>query len=242
MIKQKVICLTLSILLLGLLTCNPLVVHATGPSNPVIGVYGINYYTAGNNLAWSIKSVDDLYSRVISNAPGWHGAWDLHDWDVYPGQFHIGTESRHVNNVDLGYFSGHGQTDHFCASPQQYNYAWAYLCRWGGSAKWIGLDACLCGYDNSFVQSMSGLHELCTFCTNSYDKNPTMGGQWANYMTAGWSIQDSWIYSNWAIEEPGTGVKIFYAQGDGNDYLWNVGSVGPDPTSSTPIYSYTSYK
>lgn len=185
---------------------------------------------------------------------GDNAAWEEDFKKIWVG----GTDYIWIDNVNFGYFSGHGDPDSFAFGT---HYDDPYLtgrteAYWGDQyLNWIVIDACevLKYYGNGryvwdrwIYPVMYGLHSIMGFDSVSRDVRDR-GSYFARYMNGYWGtnqITYAWHYATWATEygEPATynmmvGTSVNWPPETWDDHLPGYGWYSSDPIN----YNYGWY-
>lgn len=220
------------------------------------------YPGAGNDLSECDDDVEDL----ADDLDGWdtwlHG--DYNSWEEHFKRSDLGgTNSTHVDDADLAYFSGHGATDvdtdgatrrtlRFGDSANDDNdlTPGEAVGAWGnGDMEWMCFAACKTMEEvddrDAWFGTMAGLHLILGFQTNMRDVD--FGDDFGDYLVddgvfdSAERIKTSWFDAAEATHGDGYTAFIIGENSDvGRDYLHGQGSVRPDPAHNN-AYHWWSY-
>lgn len=218
-----------------------------------MGLIGIEwvqeYHGRWDKLANSQQDAEGFYNTLLKATKkfsrGNDDAQDKHFEQKNAGAPPGGTDTTHVEKVDMVYFAGHGTglgfqfgvlEDDAVAKPAEI--------RWGdGRLKWVVISACDVLLDTSASHAIdrwgpafTGLRYILGFATLISDE-PYRGQIFAQYVNAGSKIRDAWIkacqdteqsFAVWAyIRADGNGVTT-----DQDTWIGDANaSTKPNPTS-----------
>jgi uncharacterized protein DUF6345 len=214
-----------------------------------IGIEWVLDYHGSGNLSNTRAQAEGLYntlSGVRSFNFGNDLAWDQDFEEQGVGSPVTGDDAVWVDNVDIAFFSGHGNSSgvSFGRKDRDDGAAKNTDVRWGNKRlKWIALDACEVlqwpGVFDRWRNAFRGLHYMLGFHTLSSDESKR-GRYFAENLNKGWSVRNAWIracqdtegsHREWAyLRADGAGTDTF------NDHWIGKGFVSPDPSNPTSLF------
>lgn len=215
-----------------------------------VGIEWVKDYHGSGNLSNTQAQAEGFYNE-IANPPasairkfnyGNDMAWDrdFQDNDVDPN----GTDHIFVDNVDIAFFSGHGNQNGpvFGRKDRDDGQARPDEIIWGNKdLEWIAFDACLLLANSPAGAAVArwrrvfhGLHYILGFETTCSDER-NRGKRFAYWLNRRYSIRDAWIKA--CQETEGSGTRGAYIRADEtgigtntfNDHYLGCGFVSADP-------------
>ena len=227
----------------------------------------------GEFNVWEWQCVKDSYNGFTSVFNGqsipiafrWTGmnAWERDFRESSSPQ--NGNDSNYIDNVDLGWYTGHGSPGSFTfdnATKDDGNIV-PNDARWGNrDLEWLQLESCnVLQFDSGgtpiwdrWAKTFDGLHLLNGFQTTAACVNVGGGtaGRFSRYLFPSFAgivpalrVRQAWAQMAVELEPSGRQYVTMGAAGPGwitnyNDYFWGEGSVGPDiPKSQIIGYWWT---
>jgi len=198
------------------------------------GAWEVGAEAAGGSLsAYACSEATYLTNRLTSR--GWvsrflwcgNNAWEQEFKRSAAG----GTESTHLDIVDLMFYVGHGSPSSFTfdssvddhnLTPSDCNYSWG-----DGDNEWVGLTSCQVLADSNRSQwaaCMKGTHQILGFITNASARTgtATQGYNWAYYITNNWTVTGAWFKACDISQPAGRKVRVLAEESNCyNDKPWS---------------------
>ena len=213
-----------------------------------VGVEWVNQY---HGYAPTLSACDDdavgFYSTMKSK--GWTGVYNYGDDNAWETDFKSsakgGNDASWSDNVDLVYFSGHGNSGGFYVGSTHGDHKIAWQnCEWGDKdLDWIAISSCqvlnIASHPwTTWGWTFKGLHTMLGMDTSEYD-TPSLGKYFAQYMTQTspkMTIVQAWRQAAIMALPSGEYCAAIGVNESGynsmNDYLPGIGSQAadnPDP-------------
>lgn len=214
-----------------------------------VGIEWVKNYHGHGDLSNTQAQAEGFYNEIAKPPAsairrfnyGDDSAWDqdFQDNDVDPN----GTDHKYIDNVDIVFFSGHGNQNgpRFGRADRDDGQARPDEIRWGNKdLEWIAFDACLilANHPTSATarwrQVFQGLHYILGFATTCQDER-NRGKRFAYWLNRKYTVRCAWIKAT--KETEGSGVRGAYLRADEtgigtntyNDHYLGCGFVSADP-------------
>lgn len=214
-----------------------------------------NYRGRAPNLTNTQAQAEGFYNEIAGPPAsatrrfnfGDEWAWDQDFQDT--GKDPSGIDHLWVDNVDIVFFSGHGNQNgpSFGRADRDDGQARPDEVIWGNrNLEWIAFDACLIlarpGVFGRWGWSVfQGLHYILGFASGCNDE-PNRGRRFAHWLNRGWTVRNAWFRA--CQETAGGGTVAAYLRADEtgrgtntfNDHYWGCGFVSRDPRNPDRIF------
>jgi hypothetical protein len=217
----------------------------------------VDEWQCAQDSAIGFKAV--MASKGVATAFDWRGtnAWERDFKKASLG----GTDSTYIDNVDAGWYTGHGSPGGFTFKNKTQDDGSIVPgdADWGnGDLEWLQLESCQVLRDTSGTHdyfgrwggTINGLHMLNGFHTNAYCVGGGTGRRFAEYLfpyklfgitiRPALTVRNAWAQMAYDKEPSGVVFRSMGNIGQGgvtniNDYFWGQGSTGPDISKSSRI-------
>jgi hypothetical protein len=215
-----------------------------------IGIEWVKKYNGlASNLSNTKPQAEGFYNTLSATRSfNWGDdlAWDQDFETQGLGSPASGTDTTWADNVDMVFFSGHGNPSGFFFGKKIDDAeAKSTEIRWGDKElEYIVLDACNVLEENGVFGRwgwpvFKGLHYILGFHTTTSDE-ADRGRILAQYLNAGNTVRQAWIKACQDTEGSGTQWAYLRADAPGtdtyHDHWWGKGSVSPDPDNPNVLY------
>ena len=215
-----------------------------------MGTIGIEWVNKYHGRASELKNNDNnargFYNELSGTRQFEYGddsAWDQDFEQSGTGAPTAGSDTIYADNVDIIFFSGHGNSGGGMFGVDTFDDGWARSSnmRLGDlQAEWIIFDACEVMKESTrlnWQQVFQGLHYILGFHTTCSDKS-NRGKKFAEYLNDGHSVRWSWIKACIETQGSGTWCAYYRAEESGvsdtyNDHWHGKGFVSNDPDNPT---------
>ena len=217
-----------------------------------MGTIGIEWVNKYHGHARDLKNRDNCARGFYHTLDGIQQfeygddlSWDQDFEESGVGSPTAGTDQIYVDNVDIVYFAGHGNSDGptFGVRDKDSGQARHSNMRLGDrQIEWIVFDACSVldwNYYQNWQQIFRGLHGILGFRLTAYDSGDR-GKKFAKKLNEGETIIRAWIEACEETEADCICSCLFADQSDTdtfNDHWYGKGYVSPDPTDPT-VWGY----